>query len=621
MRPATHQRLLVLLAPVAIVAIAIVVWMRWPDPRPLPEKEGAEPVTLPVIPLPSYSETRLLNTGSEAHFIGSAACAACHPANHKSYLLTPHSRALSDIDPAAEPPDGSFHHAASNRSYRVYRKDGQYRHEEVLKDEAGKEVARMDLPVRYLVGSGHFCRTYIVEVDGFLTESPVTWYTTKQKWDMSPGYDAPQHWGFERQVRVRCLICHAGRVEDAGTVHKLVLPEKAIGCENCHGPGSLHQDLHRSRKLAPDEEDLTIVHPGKLPRALQEAVCAGCHLGSPASVHLRGRQPTDVRPGRPLSDYRIDYRAKLPEEQMTVTGHVEQLRLSACYQKSEMTCLTCHDPHRREEPKDKVAFYRQKCLDCHASHPCKVAPAERIKKQPGDNCAACHMPRGDTDIPHLAFTHHRIGRHRPRPPAASAGAPELIPAVDDSRLSQPDRDRNLGMAYLEAVGKPPYDRYSEVYVERAREHLDAAYAGGLRDGETLASLAECYAGRDRLRAIGFARAALAAPDATPEVRARALAILADGEILGRHFDGAIGPLEEVTRLRRFGDDWRLLGWCYFQQGDAQKAIRTLEQALAIRPYRHTTHLALAEVYDRLGDTRRAAEHRATARWLFDHKQE
>src|SRR5262245_33263909 len=61
-------------------------------------------------PLPHFTETRYLNAGPDARFIGSAACAQCHQRNHKSYLLTAHSKALSDVDPADEPPDASFDH-------------------------------------------------------------------------------------------------------------------------------------------------------------------------------------------------------------------------------------------------------------------------------------------------------------------------------------------------------------------------------------------------------------------------------------------------------------------------------------------------------------------------------
>ena len=97
---------------------------------------------------------------------------------------------------------------------------------------------------------------------------------------------------------------------------------------------------------------------------------------------------------------------------MTVTGHVEQLHQSACYQKSgTLTCATCHNPHGFPEPAQRVAHFRAACLSCHAESACKVEPEKRRREAPGDDCAKCHMPANDTEIPHVAFSHHRIGVH------------------------------------------------------------------------------------------------------------------------------------------------------------------------------------------------------------------
>ena len=111
---------------------------------------------------------------------------------------------------------------------------------------------------------------------------------------------------------------------------------------------------------------------------------------------------------------------------------------------------------------EKAAFYRQRCLDCHgAGKPrtkrprvkapeCSVPSEERAAKASGNNCLTCHMPRSDTDIPHLRFAHHRIGKH-----ATTAAAPErtpnLVPIGDVSHLAEIDQKRNLGLAYLEAA--------------------------------------------------------------------------------------------------------------------------------------------------------------------------
>jgi predicted CXXCH cytochrome family protein len=606
-----------------LIGAAVAVYLTQPSAPVAPSAlQKVPPAAIDLSP-PAYSPTTYLNTGPDARPIGSAACAGCHANNHKSYALTAHSRALVDVNPADEPPDGAFDHELSGRSYRVYRKDGQLWHEEVLRTADGKEVARVNLPVRYRLGSGHFTRTYLAEVDGFLHESPITWFVSKGKWDMSPGYDAPQHWGFERPARLSCLACHAGNVEATGeSVHRMTFHEKAIGCENCHGPGSKHQELHLARKLAPGEADLTIVHPGKLPRTLLESVCAACHLSTPATVDVRGRRVATSRPGLPLSDFRVHYNFDRGREAMTVVGHVEQLRQSRCYQQSQdLTCVTCHDPHASAKPADTVAFYRQKCLDCHGTKPCSSPPADRLKRNPDDNCAACHMPRGDTDIQHVAFTHHRIGRHAPQPPRPAEGVPDLMPLDDNPHLSPIDRKRNAGLAYMEVFRNLSFTNYANAFRERARSNLRVAYAAGLRDAETVFALAEiAILEQDLLAAAGYARETLAAADLQPDARAKSLQILATCERESGRLPAATELLEQNVRLRRFADDWRLLGANYLDDNKPDKALPLFQQALAIRPYRPATHLGLAECYRRLGDNVRARDHFDKARWLQLNRQ-
>src|SRR5262249_54071034 len=152
--------------------------------------------------------------------------------------------------------------------------------------------------------------------------------------------------------------------------------------------------------------------------------------------------------------YRVEYCLESGSEQMTVVGHMDQLRQSVCYQKSkDLTCLTCHDPHEAEKPADLTAFYRKKCLGCHTVQSCGLEQAQRLSKDPADNCVACHMPSGDTDIPHIAFTHHRIGRHttKPAPAPAPTRAPDLVATDDVARLPALDQQRNLGLAYVVAA--------------------------------------------------------------------------------------------------------------------------------------------------------------------------
>src|SRR5262249_43627539 len=152
----------------------------------------------------------------------------------------------------------------------------------------------------------------------FLVESPLTWYASRQAWGMSPGYDDPQQAGFQRGVTEGCLFCHAGQARAVGqSWHRIEVQEAAIGCERCHGPGSLHVERHAGRPGRPGGgADYPTVTPPRLSRELAESVCQQCHLRPTAVVPVRGRKLADFRPGLPLQDFVEAYQLDRPDRPM-----------------------------------------------------------------------------------------------------------------------------------------------------------------------------------------------------------------------------------------------------------------------------------------------------------------
>ena len=346
------------------------------------------PVPSATFPLPPVSDSPFRNTGPDAHYLGSESCKACHEARTASFRATGMGRSMAEVDPALEPANAVFDHVKSGRRYQVTRKGGRLWHRELLLDGGPKEMVLAEYPLKYVIGSGRHGGTYVAEAEGFLVESPLTWYASRQAWGMSPGYDQPDHMGFERGIGEGCLICHAGPAEAiGGSLHRMRVHEPAISCERCHGPGSLHVEYHTSRNAGPDDRpeavDDTIVNPRHLPRTLAEAVCQQCHLHGAATVLARGRKLTDFRPGLPLEDFRQDYLLEVDNVPMTVVGHVEQMHLSRCYKESAtLTCTTCHNPHAFPRAEEHAAYYQAKCLRCHQPQQCNVLPQRRLRRAP-----------------------------------------------------------------------------------------------------------------------------------------------------------------------------------------------------------------------------------------------
>ena len=219
-----------------------------------------------------------------------------------------------------------------------------------------------------------------------------------------------------------CLFCHGNRVENvAGTVNRYEPPifrGYAIGCERCHGPG----ELHVQRPTMVDGRDVTIVNPGALEPALRDAVCEQCHLSGRQRIERLDRRNEDFRPGLPFQEFWIALSAAGTAENRFV-NHVEQMHESRCFRASRgrLGCISCHDPHRLPKAGEEVAYFRQRCLECHADQGCSLPKAVRLARSRDDDCIGCHLPHSrSSDVFHGATTDHRIPRRAveaDRPPA------------------------------------------------------------------------------------------------------------------------------------------------------------------------------------------------------------
>ncbi len=591
-----------------------------------PRRRAKAKAIASVPALPPVRQAQFRNTGADAKYVGNQACVECHTDEHDSYVHTTHSLALSKIDLQQEPPDAEFTHELSGRSYRIYRDQDELRHREFLKAEDGTELVLADHAMQYAMGSGNHSRSYLLEIDGFLFESPLTWYAARDGWGMSPGYeDDPTQPGFARTAMRDCVICHAGTVATVDrSAHKLRIDEMAIGCERCHGPGSLHVQRRRGDAEVTADFDDTIVHPSRLPRDLQEAICGQCHLASEAEANVRGRQLADFRPSLHLNDFRVRFKPESNDDAMTVVGHIEQMRASRCYQMSAaMTCTTCHHMHGNSAGGDvrhhPGAAGRESCLSCHETEACGLEPAERHQRSSDDNCITCHMPKADTDIPHFAFHHHRIGIHaKPTAPADTSDSPtkkrfaKLVPIDDLSHLPEHEQKRCQGLAYMKLAEEGEFDNPS-LHYEVAAQLLEEFRDSGIRDAEVDATLARIYLRNgQKILATHRGQSALLADGLTDDLRRDAVGVLSRIYANDREFEFAQPFLEELIQFRYAAEDHLILSICRQRGGDLPGALQAAQAAVKLEPDRPDLHIAVSQMYTLTGDDQQAAWHQERA---------
>ena len=385
---------------------------------------------------------------------------------------------------------GRFTHAAADVEYTVSNTNGTA--DLAFRSKGDASISGHYL-LRYFLGSGHLGITYLYEINQYLFESPVAWYAASQGYDMKPGLEGMKQMPPALPMQNTCLRCHMSAVQpsDAGTIDRYAgVPflHGGITCEACHGDAEQHVNSHGKAH---------IVNPAHLDPERRDSVCISCHLEGDVSVERAGRSALDYQPGDPISDYLAFY--VYSGKNLTARGvsEVEQLARSTCKRSSgdKMSCTSCHDPHFTPPPEQRVAFFRAKCLACHSQ-------AEFATSHHPENpdCTSCHMRHiGAQNIPHVAWTDHRILRVPASPPALGTDQFTTLRPIFSPTATQ----RDLAMAYYRALleGDPSAEPVAWTLLQQQRTAIANDKAALDAYGNVSAERGDVQASRDAFEQV------------------------------------------------------------------------------------------------------------------------
>ena len=544
------------------------------------------------------------NLGPDATYVGAATCATCHEeiaaayATHgmanSLYALTAETRVEPLLDTPVVDPHTGF-------EYRVIETPDGLAQEERQLDADGREVARLVRPMDLVIGSGDAARTYVARRGDRLVELPLTWYTQGGgRWDFSPGYREANP-RFSRTVPDGCMACHDAvpeRVE--GVEDAFASVPEGIGCERCHGPGSVHVGARLADDEAGEGPDSTIVNPRWLPLDLRLDVCSQCHLHATVEVLRPGETAYSYRPGRPLSAHRALFAVpgqREGGEGVAVVSHAARMRASPCFRATATTaapleCVTCHDPHRGFEARPPGARSAA-CVTCHADGLADAVPAGlRAEHAATTGCVSCHMPRVDADdAPHASFTDHWI---RVVDGPVRAVEPEVGRTGVVAPLDAADREGDAG-ALVEGMaaitlgvrqGRPNAVATGAEFVRVALDQL----GGDGPDASFLLGVALLQAGR-AADAVGPLRAA--ADAAGPATRPQRLETLARALADAGHARAAEAAFRQSVEAQpRRPESHRELGRFLLAQSRPDAAAASLGRTLQLDPWDPEAHLLL-----------------------------
>ena len=361
------------------------------------------------------ADSAFLNTRDSVAYVGMQTCRSCHKDKYDSFIHTGMGHSFGEATQTRT--DAFFgdhalvYDSFSNMYYKPFIKDSlMYVKEYRLqgKDTIHSRTER----INYIIGSGHHTNSHITNINGYLYQIPITFYTQDKKWDLAPGFEKGKNSRFSRLLSSECITCHNHYPDYIkGSENRYAKVPLGIECERCHGPGALHvkKMLAGETVDTAKQTDYTIVNPKRLPRELIMDICQRCHLQG-VTVLNEGKSFFDFKPGKQLSS---EMNVFLPrysdsEKHFIMASQADRLRLSTCYLNSKMSCITCHNPHVSSRTLSNE-YFNNTCIKCHKQPDgkCSVNKSDFAKEK--GNCIKCHMPRsGSIDIPHVTITDHNI---------------------------------------------------------------------------------------------------------------------------------------------------------------------------------------------------------------------
>ncbi len=368
------------------------------------------------------NDSPYLNHHDTVEYVGGETCRGCHADKFESFMHTGMGESFGDATKSRSKSKIDEHtlifDSINNYYYKPFWKDDSLYVHEFRLDGKDTLYSRVE-QIKYIIGSGHHTNSHIYEKNGYLYQAPITFYTQDQKWDFAPGFAGGFNSRFDRIIGTECMNCHNSYSDQPeGSENKYEWVAQGISCERCHGPGEAHVKLKTAGELIDTSKyvDYSIVNPAKLDRKLQMNVCQRCHVQGIAEL-LPGKSFYDFKPGQHLDSFMNVFIPRYDgnNTKFIMASQADRLTQSKCYTLTDMTCISCHNPHisTRVTPID---HFNQKCTSCHPSESdsfCTLNEGDRMLSD--NNCSGCHMPESPSiDIPHVTVTDHLI-RIPPKP--------------------------------------------------------------------------------------------------------------------------------------------------------------------------------------------------------------
>ena len=353
-------------------------------------------------------------------YVSSKACLECHPDQHASWHASYH-RTMTQV---ASPEtvigrfDGSEAQADAVRA--KFDREGDTFWVNMF-PVGGKEVKQ---PVVMTTGSHHQqaywmstgWKRQLAMVPFVYIRDADRWFPRRAIFLKPPG--APADALHKGRWNNTCIGCHSTHGDPAISAlgMETQAAEFGIACEACHGPGENHVRFHQegvhvteNNKIPVDD----IINPTSLSHERNAEVCGQCHSTFADDLASFVTQGDQYRPGDDLWETRNQANLIKTDSQFWSDGMVRVsgrefngLLDTPCFQKGEMTCVSCHAMHQEEQDQRTASEWANDqlrvdaigngaCLECHQEYRTDAdltAHTHHPANSSGSLCYNCHMP-------------------------------------------------------------------------------------------------------------------------------------------------------------------------------------------------------------------------------------
>jgi len=334
-------------------------------------------------PLTRNESNQEAYTGNSAHYIGSQACERCHAQIYERWRKTPMANIVRD---PRQHPDA------------------------IIPDLATKAIAKFSKDQVAFVYGSLWKQRYFTKIGDEYFPLPVQWEVANHKWSKYMVPATGDWWAsiypadnMQRPTGPLCDGCHSVGYD----IQTKQVAEWNVGCERCHGPGSVHA-------INPTRGD--ILDPSHMDYVAANDACIQCHSqGQPLANPIESKYydwPVGYNVGLKLQDF-----WKLEDHILGETsfyyfadGTARKNRMqgndfvqSVMYRRG-IRCFDCHDVHGTGNYAQLLKPADQLCLQCHGpsspNGPRTATLEEHTHHREGSTgsqCIACHMPAIETE--------------------------------------------------------------------------------------------------------------------------------------------------------------------------------------------------------------------------------